>query len=171
MCRSSSSPPVPSATWCSSSRSAAARPLLWHQGLLAHPLLADTTNWNLQALSQLLLTPFMTTRCCNGPVYVMIMWLLLVASPAQCSRQLLEAARASTTLDEGKFKVKFCILKLCPVDRATFARASTTYEDCYCCMNGEPPLLCYDTMDICQAICPTCNPRCPDAFVGPTERN
>jgi hypothetical protein len=87
------------------------------------------------------------------------------------SRQLLEAARASTTLDEGKFKVKFCILKLCLVDRATFARASTTYEDCYCCMNGEPPLLCYDTMDICQAICPTCNPRCPDAFVGPTERN
>ncbi|RCV46234.1 hypothetical protein SETIT_9G516000v2 [Setaria italica] len=32
---------------------------------------------------------------------------------------------------------------------------------CYCCMTEKPGPLCYDTLDECRAVCPSCNPTCP----------
>ncbi|OEL30303.1 hypothetical protein BAE44_0008680, partial [Dichanthelium oligosanthes] len=56
----------------------------------------------------------------------------------------------TTTLDESKVKLIFCSKMYC----------DTEPHDCYCCLNGRPEPLCYDTERECRAKCPHCNPKC-----------
>ncbi|WVZ77820.1 hypothetical protein U9M48_025641 [Paspalum notatum var. saurae] len=56
----------------------------------------------------------------------------------------------NTTGDESKLVLKFCTVRVCP-----------GYMWCYCCMTEKPEPRCYHTMEMCQAACPVCNPKCP----------
>ncbi|KAJ1264830.1 hypothetical protein BS78_08G032100 [Paspalum vaginatum] len=35
--------------------------------------------------------------------------------------------------------------------------------DCYCCVTIKLKPLCYTSRNECEAVCPTCNPKCPPA--------
>ena len=56
----------------------------------------------------------------------------------------------STTPHGNKITLIFCITKLCRWRRV-----------CYCCTNQMPEPDCYETMEQCRSVCPTCNPKCP----------
>ncbi|TVU19249.1 hypothetical protein EJB05_35388, partial [Eragrostis curvula] len=86
-----------------------------------------------------------------------------LALPAFSGRpQLLEggssivAANNSTSLDENKLRLIFCL----PVQCNSFGRGLKGLEDCYCCGNMYHYGSCYLTVEQCRAHCPLCNPRC-----------
>ncbi|CAL5076702.1 unnamed protein product [Urochloa decumbens] len=57
----------------------------------------------------------------------------------------------STSLDESKVTVVFCLKILCN----NFGHG---WQDCYCCGANEE---CYKTIETCRSSCPHCNPKCP----------
>jgi hypothetical protein len=67
-----------------------------------------------------------------------------------------DVANSTTSLDERKFHLKFCINMPCP-DRGL------NIPTCYCCQTlpGQP---CFRTKGDCSASCPDCNPKCPPSL-------
>ncbi|RLN04112.1 uncharacterized protein C2845_PM13G23990 [Panicum miliaceum] len=87
-----------------------------------------------------------------------------VAVPAHCRRQpLMEAAGSnSTSAEESKLHLVFCIEEVCPAgDRGAAASGIITSREhaCYCCQ--QPPMsVCYQSELECREHCQHCDPKC-----------
>ncbi|RCV29807.1 hypothetical protein SETIT_6G042700v2 [Setaria italica] len=57
----------------------------------------------------------------------------------------------STSVDESKIHLVFCIKSLCETPKKGLAL-------CFCCQKSTEP--CYNSVAECQAHCPACNPKC-----------
>ncbi|OQU91139.1 hypothetical protein SORBI_3001G123650 [Sorghum bicolor] len=101
-----------------------------------------------------------------GVMAISLVVIMLHHAPvAQCRYQLQQTSLTitsdnstsvdfTTTLHENKVVLIFC--------HATKCGSLSKLVDCYCCtMKKGVEEVCYDTMEICRANCPVCNPKCP----------
>ncbi|WVZ92621.1 hypothetical protein U9M48_038670 [Paspalum notatum var. saurae] len=77
----------------------------------------------------------------------------VVGTPRRGQQQVYHSLTNATVDDERKVVLKFCTTNTC--------KGFTT---CYCCLNLKPHPKCYVTLTQCQAVCPTCNPKCPPVY-------
>ncbi|OEL29382.1 hypothetical protein BAE44_0009596, partial [Dichanthelium oligosanthes] len=71
---------------------------------------------------------------------------------AESTKATAAAAANSTSTDESKLKLIFCVKNLCSTGKGGV-------DVCYCCQRS-PEDMCFNSSAECQAYCPVCNPKC-----------
>ncbi|TVU24051.1 hypothetical protein EJB05_26445, partial [Eragrostis curvula] len=110
--------------------------------------------------------PYSSRSNMRGPA-ISLVFLFLFATRVQCRPQsltdgaesgsypyvLTKAIRSNATqpLDESKLKLIFCAKTPCESDPS---------ENCWCCMNQKPKVLCYEKVKDCRDACDVCQPNC-----------